>query len=79
MEIIALNTPSAFEIGASDHHHLIYSMLKTPFKKEEPKLYKYQEYKKFDSTAFHMDLQNKLDESSKFESPKIYQDLKRFL
>ena len=28
-----------FETGLSDHHHLIYSVLKLTFKKEEPKLY----------------------------------------
>ena len=28
-----------FETGLSNHHHVIYSMLKTTFKKEEPKLY----------------------------------------
>ena len=60
---------STFETGLSDHHHLIYSMLKTTFKKEEPKLYKYRNYKKFHSTAFHTDLQSKLE-----ESPKVYQN-----
>ena len=44
-------------------------MLKTTFKKEEPKLYKYGDYKKFDSTAFHTDLQSKLE-----EGPKVYQN-----
>ena len=28
---------SAFETGLSDHHHLIYSLLKTNFKKEDSK------------------------------------------
>ena len=60
---------STLETGLSDHHHLIYSMLKTTFKKNEPKLFKYRDYKKFDSTAFHTDLQNKLD-----EGPKVYQN-----
>ena len=60
---------STFETRLSDHDHLIYSMLKTTFKKDEPKLFKYRDYKKFDSTAFHMDLQNKLD-----EGPKVYQN-----
>ena len=41
-----------FETGLSNHHHLIYSMLKTTFKKDEPKLYKYCDYKKFDSLLF---------------------------
>ena len=59
-----------FETGLNDHHYLIYSMLKTTFKKEERKLYKYCDYIKFDSTTFHTDLQNKLlDEGS-----KVYQN-----
>ena len=60
---------STFETGLSDHHHLIYSMLKATFKKDETKLFKYRDYKKFDSTAFHTDLQNKPD-----EGPKVYQN-----
>ena len=44
-------------------------MLKTIFEKEEPKLYKYRDYKNFDSTAFHTDLQSKLE-----EGPKVYQN-----
>ena len=27
----------SFETGLSDHHHLIYSVMKTTFKSEEPK------------------------------------------
>ena len=60
---------STFETGLSDHHHLTYSMIKTTFKKEEPKPYKYRDYKKFDSTAFHTDPQSKLE-----ESPKVYEN-----
>ena len=52
-----------------DHHHLIYSVLKATFKKEEPKLYKYCDYKKFNSTAFQTDPQNKLE-----EGPTVYQN-----
>ena len=44
-------------------------MLKTTFKKEEPKLYKYCDYKKLVSTAFHTDPQTKLGEGS-----KVYQN-----
>ena len=60
---------STLETGLSDHHHLIYSMLNTTLKAEEPKLYEYRDYKKFDSTAFHTDLQSKLE-----EGPKIYRN-----
>ena len=56
---------STLETGLSDHHHLIYSMLNTTLKAEEPKLYKYRDYKKIDSTAFHTDLQSKLEEDPK--------------
>ena len=60
---------STFETGFSDHQHLIYSMLKATFKKAEPQLYKYCDYKKFDSIAFLTGLQNKLE-----EGPKVYQN-----
>ena len=60
---------STFETGLSDHHHLIYSMLKTTFEKEETKLYKYRDYKIFDSAVFHTDLQSRLE-----EGPKVYQN-----
>ena len=55
---------STFETGFSYHHHLIYSMPKTTFKKEE-----HRDYKKFDSTAFQTDLQSKLEEDL-----KVYQN-----
>ena len=38
---------SSFETGTSDHHHLIYSMLKTTFEKEESKKVTYRNYKQF--------------------------------
>ena len=62
---------STFETGLRDHHHLIYSILKTIFKKEEPKLHKYRDYKKFGSTAFDTDLQSQLE-----EYPKVCQNFK---
>ena len=63
-----------FETGLSNHDHLIYSMLKTTFKKEEPKLYKYRDYKKFDSTGFHTDLQSKLEEGTTKGRRKFWRD-----
>ena len=36
---------NSVETGISDHHHLIYTMLKTTFSKAEPKLVHYREYK----------------------------------
>ena len=56
---------SAFETSLSYHYHLIYFMLKTTYKKEEPKFYKNRRCKKLDNTAFHMVLQNILDEGLK--------------
>ena len=38
---------SSFETGISDHHHLIYLMLKTTFEKEESKKVTYRNYKQF--------------------------------
>ena len=50
---------------------MIYSILKTIFKKEEPKLHKYRDYKKFDSAAFDTDRQSQLE-----EYPKVCQNFK---
>ena len=63
---------SAFETGLSDYHELIYPILKTTFKKEEPKLFKYRDYKKFGNTAFNTDLQSKLE-----EVPKVHQNFEQ--
>ena len=38
---------NSVETGISDHHHLIYSMLKTIFPKTEPKLVHYRKNKFF--------------------------------
>ena len=56
---------STFETGLSDHHHLIYSMLKTTFKKEESKKFIFRDYKNFDNTNFQMDLESKLNNCPK--------------
>ena len=53
---------STFETVLRDHHHLIYSVLKATFKKEEPKLYKCR-------TAFQVNLQNRHE-----EGPKVHQN-----
>ena len=36
---------NSIETGISDHHHLIYTMLKTTFPKPDPKLVQYRKYK----------------------------------
>ena len=56
---------SSFETGLSNHHHLIYSMLKTTFKKEESKQFIFRDYKNFDNTNFQMDLESKLSNCPK--------------
>ena len=56
---------STFETGLSDHHHLIYLMLKTNFKNEEPKQFTYRDYKNFDNANFNMGLESNLNNFSK--------------
>ena len=63
---------STFETGLSDHHYLIYSMLKTTFKKEESKQFIYRDYKNFDNTNFQMDLESKLN-----NCPKKYENFEK--
>ena len=46
---------SSYETGLSDHHHLIYSVMKTTFKREEPKLI-YRNYSNFSQKDFQNDL-----------------------
>ena len=38
---------SSYETGISDHHHLIFSLMKTIFVSEEPKKFVYRDYKTF--------------------------------
>ena len=40
---------NSFETGLSDHHHMIYTILKTKFEKFEPKKLTYRNFKQFDS------------------------------
>ena len=44
-----LKSTSSYETGFSDHHHLIFSIIKTTFASEEPKKFVYCGYK----TLFH--------------------------
>ena len=53
---------STFEGGLSDNHHLVYSILKTCFKREESKHFIYHDYKNFNKINFRMELENKLQE-----------------
>ena len=45
----------SFETGLSDHHHLIYSVIKTTFKSEEPKKLIYRDYSIFSTKCFNDD------------------------
>ncbi len=46
----------SFETGFSDHHHLIYTILKSTFTKVSPKKVVYREYKNFNEEHFLTDL-----------------------
>ena len=66
---------STFETGPNDHHHLVYSMLKTCFKTEESKHFIYRDYKNLNDIIFCVDLENKLE-----QCPKHYKNfLKMFV
>ena len=45
---------SSYEIGISDHHHLIFSIMKTIFASEEPKKFVYHDYKTFPMKVLKM-------------------------
>ena len=45
-----------FETGLSDHHHMVYIMLKTTFQKSEPKQLIYRDFKNFYFESFKNDL-----------------------
>ena len=48
------------EIGLSDFHKLTVTVLKTFFKKQEPKIIKYRDFKKFSNQVFRDELYQKL-------------------
>ena len=49
---------NSFETGLSDHHHMIYTILKTKFEKFEPKKLIYRNLKQFDIDEFKFDIYN---------------------
>ena len=64
---------STFETGLSDHHHLVYSMLKTCCKRAESKCFVCCDYKNFNDKIFRMDQENKFEKCPKHcESFKKY-------
>ena len=52
----SLKHTSSTETGLSDHHHLISSMMKTKFEKEESKVLVYRNYKNFNFNSFKSEL-----------------------
>ena len=84
---------STFETGLSDHHHLIYSMLKTTFQKEDSKRFIYHDYKNFNNEYFQNDLKIGLSKCPKnyesFENvfvtvldrhaPRFYAEIKNLI
>ena len=63
---------STYETGISDHHHMIYTMLKSYFQNTEPQLLNYRDLKSFSPQAFEDDLSEALidcgDSYDKFEN-----------
>ena len=53
---------NSFETGLSDHHHLIYTILKTKFEKFEPNKLIFRNFKKFYSDQFKMDICNSMSD-----------------
>ena len=51
---------NSFETGLSDHHRMIYTILKTKFEKFEPKKLMYCNFKQFDSDRFKLDIFNSI-------------------
>ena len=56
----SFNHTSSYEMGLSDHHRMIYTMLKSSFINIEPKLLNYTEYKNFSFGNFKEDLSEAL-------------------
>ena len=50
---------SSTETGLTDHHHLIPSMMKTTFEKEESKVLEDRDYKNFSFNSFKSELLSK--------------------
>ena len=51
---------NSFETGLSDHHHMIYTILKTKLKKNEPKKLIDCNLKQFDCDQFELDICNSM-------------------
>ena len=47
---------NSFETGISDHHHLIYTILKSAYKRARPQIINYRRFKEFSLESFQQDL-----------------------
>ena len=54
----------SFETGFSDHHHLVYTILKSTYVKLPSKTIRYRKYKNFQMEEFQRELQIKLSETT---------------
>jgi len=52
----SIQCTGSFDCGLSDHHHLVYTMLKSIYTKPPPKLVSYRCYKNFSETNYIQDL-----------------------
>ena len=50
---------NTFETGCIDHHLMIYTMMKSKFKKLPPKKIRYRDYSMFNSENYIHDIKNK--------------------
>ena len=64
----SLKKTNAFETGFSDHHLLIYSILKTSFQKNESKRRVYRDYTSFSKDSRLTDLSNLIENSQCYEA-----------
>ena len=55
----------SIETGLSDHHYLVFSMMKTNLALEEPKRLVYRNYESFNNDYFEEELSSKLDLNNK--------------
>ena len=59
--------PTTFEASLCDHHHLMYSILKTTFQKEEQKILICRYFKKFTQTDFQSELISEPNSRNSYE------------
>ena len=59
---------NVFETGISDHHLLIYTMLKTTFSKAEPKKITYRSLENYSKVSFTKELSSAIKNTNSFES-----------